>query len=48
MSKLEDLPNIGSVLAGRLRDAGIDTAENLIRVGDTAAFKAIRASLPDR
>ena len=47
MSKLEDLPNIGGVLAGRLRDAGIDTAENLIRVGDTAAFKAIRASLPE-
>ena len=47
MSKLEDLPNIGGVLAARLRDAGIDTAENLIRVGDTAAFKAIRASLPE-
>jgi DNA transformation protein len=47
MSKLEDLPNIGGVLAGRLRDAGIATAEDLTRLGDTAAFKAIRASLPD-
>jgi hypothetical protein len=37
MSRLEDLPNIGRVLAGRLRDAGIATAEDLTRLGDTAA-----------
>ncbi len=47
MSALEDLPNIGKVLAGRLREAGIDTAEELRRLGDAVAFRRIRAVLPD-
>ncbi len=47
MSKLDDLPNIGAVLAGRLRVAGIDSAEDLARLGDAAAFMRIRAELPD-
>jgi DNA transformation protein len=47
MSKLENLPNIGDVLASRLRDAGIATAEDLTRLGAAAAFQAIRAGLPE-
>ncbi len=47
MSALENLPNIGKVLAGRLREAGIGTAEELQALGDAAAFKRIRAVLPD-
>ena len=47
MSALEDLPNIGAVLAGRLRAAGIGTPEQLIRLGDEAAFLRLRADLPE-
>jgi DNA transformation protein len=47
MSALETLPNIGDVLAGRLREAGIKTAEALLKLGDAAAFARIRAGLPD-
>ena len=47
MSKLEDIPNIGGVLARRLRKAGIATAEDLTRLGDAAAFARLRARLPD-
>jgi DNA transformation protein len=47
MSALEDLPNIGKVLAGRLRMAGVETAEELHKLGDTAAFRRIRHVLPD-
>jgi DNA transformation protein len=47
MSGLEDLPNIGKVLAGRLRVAGIATPEALIRLGDAAAFQRLRADLPE-
>jgi DNA transformation protein len=47
MSALETLPNIGAVLASRLRAAGIATAEELAQLGDAAAFARIRASLPD-
>jgi DNA transformation protein and related proteins len=35
------------VLAERLRAVGIETHEELIKVGDTAAFARIRKSLPD-
>lgn len=35
---LEDLPNIGPVLAERLRRAGIMTAEQLLALGDAEAF----------
>ncbi len=47
MSALEELPNIGKVLAGRLRKGGVDTAEQLLKIGDAAAFKRIRHVLPD-
>lgn len=47
MSDVEHLPNIGKVLAGRLKAAGIETAEQLQEVGDAAAFQRIRAVLPD-
>lgn len=47
MSALEDLPNIGKVLANRLREAGVETAEQLQKLGDAAAFKRIRNVLPD-
>jgi len=47
MSKLEDLPNIGKVLADRLRAAGIADGAALLRLGDAVAFRRIRADLPD-
>jgi DNA transformation protein len=47
MSDLETLPNIGKVLAGRLRAAGIADAAALRTLGDGAAFLRIRADLPD-
>ena len=47
MSDLQDLPNIGGVLAARLRGAGIGTAEALLKLGDAKAFAKIRAGLPD-
>lgn len=47
MSALESLPNIGGVLAGRLRAGGIETAEALLRLGDTKAFARIRRALPE-
>ena len=47
MSALEDMPNIGKVLAERLQRAGIDTPKHLLQLGDIAAFGRIRAELPD-
>lgn len=47
MSALEDLPNIGKVLADRLREGGVATAEQLQKLGDAAAFKRIRNVLPE-
>lgn len=47
MSALQDLPNIGDVLASRLKDAGIASAEALLKLGDATAFAKIRAGLPD-
>jgi DNA transformation protein len=47
MTELGSLPNIGAVLAGRLRQAGIATAEDLTKLGDAAAFRKIRGNLPD-
>jgi DNA transformation protein len=46
MAVLETLPNIGKVLAARLRAAGIETDAELLRLGDAAAFRRIRAALP--
>jgi DNA transformation protein len=45
--RLEDLPNIGKVLADRLRVAGITTPEQLHKLGDAAAFRRIRNELPE-
>ena len=47
MATLETLPNIGTVLAGRLRAAGIASAENLQMLGDAEAFRRIQHVLPD-
>jgi DNA transformation protein len=47
MSTLEDLPNIGKVLADRLRVAGVISAEQLLNLGDAAAFRKIRTDLPE-
>ena len=47
MRKLEDIHNIGGVLARRLRNAGIAPAEDLPRLGDAAAFDRLRARQPD-
>ena len=47
MTDLETTPNIGKVLAGRLRTVGIDTREELEEIGDEAAFGRMRATLPD-
>jgi DNA transformation protein and related proteins len=44
---VEETINIGEVLAGRLRAVGIETQEELVKVGDTAAFARIRKTLPD-
>ena len=44
---LEDLPNIGKVLADRLRAAGVASPDDLKRIGDAAAFRKIRHDLPE-
>jgi DNA transformation protein len=46
-ARLEDMPNIGNVLAERLHRAGIDTPSQLLQLGDAAAFSRIRAELAD-
>jgi DNA transformation protein and related proteins len=46
MESLEKLPNIGAILADRLRDAGVCDAAELRRLGAAAAFAKIRAELP--
>jgi DNA transformation protein len=43
---LEDLPNIGKVLADRLRASGVTSSADLKRIGDAAAFNKIRHDLP--
>jgi DNA transformation protein len=42
MSDLLSLPNIGKVLAGELRRAGIDSAEKLRETGSVRALTRIR------
>jgi len=39
---LEKLPNIGKILASRLREAGIDTQEKLFSTGSCEAWKKLR------
>jgi len=45
--KLEDLPNIGSTLAKLMRDAGINSPDELYSTGAIQAFIGIRAVDPD-
>ena len=42
MSALQKLPNIGQVAEALLLDAGVDTPEELIRIGSKEAFLRIR------
>jgi len=44
--RLEDLPNIGPVLAQRLRKAGIMTPEQFRAAGDAGAFAQLVATYP--
>jgi DNA transformation protein len=44
--KLENLPNIGITLADLLREAGINTPEDLIKTGAIQAFIRIKAVDP--
>jgi len=48
MTRLEDTVNIGAVLAGELRAAGIPTAEDLRRLGARAAWRRIQRINPER
>jgi DNA transformation protein len=47
MAGIEDTPNIGKVLGGRLRTVGIDTREKLEAMGDADAFLRLCAEFPD-
>ena len=47
MSDVEDMPNIGKVLAGRLKEIGIATDAQLKKIGDAKAFLRLRATLPE-
>ncbi|WP_221770457.1 TfoX/Sxy family protein [Listeria booriae] len=44
---LEEMPNIGDVLATRLRAAGIETPQELKRYGACLAFEKALLSYPD-
>jgi DNA transformation protein len=46
MDSLQQMPNIGAILAERLRGAGVADAEELRRLGAGRAFEKIRAGLP--
>ncbi len=47
MESLEKLPNIGAILADRLRGAGVSDAAELRRLGAEAAFAKISEELPE-
>lgn len=44
---LESLPNVGKVLADRLRRAGVATAGQFRALGDDAAFAKLVAAYPE-
>lgn len=46
MNMLQDLPNIGKVIESRLIDTGVETPEELKRVGSKEAFLKIRQKDP--
>ena len=43
MSRLEELPNLGAVMAQKLKEAGIETPEQLRAMGARQAWRQIRA-----
>jgi DNA transformation protein len=45
--KLEDLPNIGPVLADRLRRAGAEAPNARLALGDAGAFAKLVAAFPE-
>ncbi|MDX3096540.1 TfoX/Sxy family DNA transformation protein [Streptomyces sp. ME01-24h] len=47
MDSLQQMPNIGAVLAERLRSAGVPDADELRRLGSGGAFAMIREGLPE-
>lgn len=48
MTPIEQAPNVGAVLARDLRTAGIDSVEELRRLGAREAWGRIRVINPDR
>lgn len=42
MGKLTDMPNIGKVMEKRLAAVGINTPDELIRIGSKEAFTRLR------
>lgn len=46
-TKLENLPNIGNTLADLLRETGINTPEDLFKMGAIQAFIRIKAVDPE-
>ncbi len=47
VDSLQQMPNIGAVLADRLRRGGVADAAELRRLGAGRAFEKIRAELPE-
>jgi DNA transformation protein len=47
MSEIESTPNIGKVLGGRLRHVGIETREELEKLGDDKAFQKLVKTYPE-
>lgn len=47
MDSLQQMPNIGAVLADRLRRGGVEDAGELRRLGAGRAFEKIREDLPE-
>lgn len=43
MSRLEELPNLGAVMVQKLKEAGIETPEQLRAMGAKQAWRQIRA-----
>ncbi len=46
MKKLSDLPNIGKVAEAKLIEAGIESSEELVKIGSKEAFLRIRLNDP--
>jgi DNA transformation protein len=48
MTRIEDAVNIGPVLGGELRSAGIETLEQLRALGYLEAWRRVHGANPDR